>query len=103
MCRPTPPTTLPTVTLVCACAALKPAIAMILAAATAAPKDRTMFTGFLPEARLCWRCFRERLLSAAWRVELGRHVVHFLERRVQQRTRQELLRVWQWLVGRPLL
>ncbi len=45
----------------------------------------------------------EPYTSASRGVELGRDVVHFLQRRFQQRPGHELLRVGQRLVGRPLL
>src|SRR2546423_770872 len=41
--------------------------------------------------------------SARRHVELGWDVAHVLERRIEQRTHQELLRIGQRLVRRPLL
>src|SRR6478735_1586085 len=103
MCRPTPPTTLPTLILVCASAGPRLAMATTAAATTAAGQDRTMFMRFLPEAHPCWRALGQEYTSVRRSVELGRHVVHVLQRLVEHRSDQELLRIGQRLVHRPLL
>src|SRR4029079_5292422 len=100
MCRPMPPTILPTVILVCACAAPLPNASVITAARAA---GRKILMVILPRPACAGGCPRKPYTSAGRHVELGRHVLHLLQRRLQQRSREEMLHVGQRLVRRPLL
>src|SRR5947207_956787 len=99
MCRPMPPTILPTVILVWAMAA--PDGSAITTARAAARK--ILMCPILPGPPVPADATGQAYTSARRRVELGRNVGHFLERRIEQRTHQELLRIGQRLVRRPLL
>src|SRR4029079_11925181 len=99
MCRPMPPTILPTVILVWAPAELPSDNA--ITAARAAARRILMVRSSRP---VCPGGYRAKAYTSAGRhVELGRDVLHFLQRRLEQRSRQELLDVGQGLVRRPLL
>ena len=84
MCRPTPPTTLPTVILVCACAR-SCAVAHSKTAMAAKAAVRTTAHGISSRTPPFAGGFLKAYTSVRRRVELGRHVVHVLERRVEQR------------------
>src|ERR1043166_6748282 len=100
MCRPMPPTILPTVILVWAMAVPD---GSAIAAARAAARRFLMACSLPNPAGALGFVLPKPYTSPGQDVEVGRNVGHLPERRIEQRTHQELLGIGQRLVRRPLL